>query len=211
MKVERVNENKIKVLIDSDEARALNITPAKISENAPEVQKMFWRAIHIAEENGEFSLDGAKLFVETIPSYENGIGMMITRVCSEDELEKAIDNCGYKGKIRRSELRPTESAPKKQRKYIYKFRDFEAVCSAAEQLKGKYFGGSVMYKMGEEFYLYLTPADALSAYESDIILPEFGSKVPHGQYAHGRLNEYGEVMIDKDALEIIDKYFCHTI
>ena len=66
MKVERVNENKIKVLIDSDEARELNITPAKISENAPEVQKMFWRAIHMAEENGEFSLDGAKLFVETI-------------------------------------------------------------------------------------------------------------------------------------------------
>lgn len=208
MKVERVNENKIKILIDNDEARELNITPAKISENAPEVQKMFWRAIHMAEENGEFSLDGAKLFVETIPSYADGIGMMITRVCSEQELEDAVNNCGYKGKLRRSELRPTERAARKQKKYIYKFNNFDEICAAAEKLI--FNGLSTVYKMDESYYLYLAPSDAISAYHADIILPEFANKVPHAQYAHGKLNEYGEVMIAENALEVFKEFFCRV-
>lgn len=211
MKVERVDENKIKVLIDNDEAREMNITPKMISENTPEVQKMFWQAIHMAEENGEFSIDGAKLFVETIPSYEDGIGMLITRVCSEEELSRAIDNCSYKGKIRRSRMSMTDGTPRRRRKYIYRFRDFEAVCSAVERLRGRYAGRSTLYKMDGMFYLYLVPEDALSAYDADLILPEFSHKVPHGQYVHGKLNEYGEVMIEENSLEVLLEYFCHCV
>ena len=68
MRVEKINENKIKVLIGSSEAKELNITEKMIAYNTPEVQRMFRRAIAIAEESANFYIDGAKLFVETIPS-----------------------------------------------------------------------------------------------------------------------------------------------
>ena len=61
------------------------------------------------------------------------------------------------------------------------------------------------------FYLYLVPEDALSAYDADLILPEFSHKVPHGQYVHGKLNEYGEVMIEENSLEVLLEYFCHCV
>ena len=65
MRVEKINENKIKVLIGSSEAKELNITEKMIAYNTPEVQRMFRRAIAIAEESANFYIDGAKLFVDT--------------------------------------------------------------------------------------------------------------------------------------------------
>lgn len=207
MKIERINANKIKVLIDDNEAKEWNITPKKISQNTPEAQQMFRRAINMAKESIDFSIDGAKLFVETIPFYTDGIGMLITRVCNDNELKEAVNNCSYKGKIRRSELRADTEKPVRRRKYIYKFEDFDTLCAAAGELDGKYRGHSALYKLDERFYLYLIPMDAVSICEAGILLCEFAERIPHGQYIHGRLNEYGTVMIEKNAINILNKYF----
>lgn len=207
MKIERINENKIKVLIDDAEAKEWNVTLKKISENTPEAQRMFRRAITMARESIDFSIDGAKLFVEAIPSYQDGIGMLITKVFNDGELLDAVNNCSYKGRIRRSEVMQAVERPIKRRKYIYKFEDFDSVCAATGELDKKYTGISTLYKMGEEFYLYLIPESPVSLCEADILLSEFSERVPSGQYMHGRLNEYGVMMIEKNAIDIINEYF----
>lgn len=207
MKIEQINKNKIKVLIDDAEAKEWNITLKNISQNTPEVQKLFWHAIKIAEERTDFAVNGAKLFVETIPKCEDGIGMLITRVRSEEELDTAINNCSYKGKLKRTELRPSALRPVKKRKYIYRFDSFDTVCKAAEELRGHYSGISALYKLDNEFYLYLIPTEPVQIAEADILLSEFAVKLPHGQYIHGRLNEYGQKMIADNALGILNKYF----
>lgn len=210
MRIERVSENKIKVTLDGDEARKNNITVRNISANTPEVQRMFWQAINFAKENINFSIDGAKLFVETIPTQDDGgIGMTITKVSCEKELEEAVKNCSYKGRIRKNELRPMKQMPPQRiRKHIYKFANFDSVCSVAGELREKYRGVSVLYKLDGAFYLYLIPQDALSLCESELILSEFAQKQVHSQYIHGKLNEYGEVMIDGNAVEVLSEYFC---
>lgn len=208
MRIERVNENKIKILLDNDEAQARNITVKAITQNTPEVQQMFWQAIHMAKEYIDFSIEGAKLFVETIPSQEDGVGMLVTKVYNESELSRAVENCSYKGKIRKSELSPENDSVKRQRKYIYKFENFESVCGAAAELSDKYRGHSVLYKMDEKFYLYLVPADSLYLYDADMILSEFAQKQQNGQYLHGRLNEYGALMIEENAIGVLAQYFC---
>ena len=207
MKIERINENKIKILIDDAEAREWNITPKKISQNTPEAQRMFRCAIDMARESIDFSIDGAKLFVETIPFLSDGIGMLVTRVNNDKELNEAINNCSYKGKIRRSELRNTSEKAKRQRKYIYRFDSFDNLCNAAGELEDRFSGYSMLYKMDDKFYLYLIPTEAPSLCESDIILSEFAERVPNGQYIHGRLNEYGTMMIDRNAINILNEYF----
>lgn len=208
MRVEKISENKIKVLIDSAEAKELNIDSSMLARNTPEVQRMFRMAIRIAEESADFYIDGAKLFVETIPSYTDGIGMLITKVCSEGELEEAVNNCSYRGVIRRNEIPSAVTVRKKQLKLIYRFSDFDAVCAAARELCAVYAGDSSLYKLEEMFYLYLTPSDAVSLMEADMILPEFAHKMEHGQFVHGRLNEYGELMIKHDAILVLNEYFC---
>ncbi|MBQ7108872.1 MAG: adaptor protein MecA [Clostridia bacterium] len=207
MKIERVDENKIKVLLDDIEAKEWNVTVKNISENTPEVQKMFWHAIRLAKDSVNFSVDGAKLFVETIPSCESGIGMLITRVCSDKELQRAVENCAYKGKIHRRDLRGETEIREKRRKCIYKFDSFDSVCAGAASLYDRYSGMSALYKMDEEFYLCLVPDGAVSLCEAEIILPEFAEKYKSSQYVHGLLNEHGKVMIKENAVGILNMYF----
>lgn len=208
MRIEKINDNKIKVMIDSEEAKAWNVSFKNISENTPQVQEMFWTAIRLAEKNVDFSVNGAKLFVEAVKAEEEdgGFGMLITRVCSEDELKDAISNCSYRGRLKRTELKREQTA--KSRKHIYRFRDFETVCAAVEEISELYAGESVLYKCDGVFYLYLIPAEGCLFYDAEALLLEFGSKVHSEQYTHGRLNEYGEKMIAKDAVEVMQEYFC---
>lgn len=207
MKVEKINENKIKVLIGSSEAKELNITEKMIAHNTPEVQRMFRRAIALAEESANFYIDGAKLFVETIPSYTDGIGMLITKVCSEQELEAAVNNCSYKGKIHRSRISSVDGRVRRSRKYIYVFDNFEDVCHASSQLIGRFDGISNLYKLSEKFYLLLMPSNPAFMCDADTVLSEFSQKVSHGQYVHGRLNEYGKLMIQGNAVSVLYAYF----
>lgn len=209
MRIEKINENKIKVLIDDNEAKEWNISFKNISENTPEVQEMFWTAIRMAEENADFSVDGAKLFVEAVrnpAADDSGFGMMITRVCSDDELSCAINNCGYKGRIRRARLSYKRKSGGK--KYIYCFKDFDNVCAAAGEIYSLYTGFSALYKCGEKFYLYLIPENSALFEDTERTITEFGIKSKNGQYMHGHLNEYGELMISKNAIDVLAKYFC---
>ncbi len=207
MKIERVDENKIKVLLDHAEAKEWNITTKSIYENTPEVQKMFWHAIRMAKENMNFSIDGAKLFVETIPSYESGLGMLITKACTDEEFSKAVENCSYKGKLKRTELKADAQRREKRRKCIFCFESFDSVCSAVGELFGRYIGSSSLYKMNERFYLCLVPSEPISLCEAEILLPEFASRLSNSQYVHGRLGEYGALMIEDNAIEILNEYF----
>ena len=209
MRIEKINDNKIKVMINGEEAKAWNISFQSISENTPQVQEMFWEAIRLAEKNVDFSVNGAKLFVEAVKSEtgeEDGFGMVITRVCSDAELKAAVDNCSYRGKLKRTSLKREQEV--KSSKYIYRFRDFETVCTAVDEMKGFFKGQSVLYKCEGSYYLYLIPDEACVFAEPEAVLLEFGVGVRNTLYMHGRLNEYGEKMIAKDAVEVMKEYFC---
>ncbi len=208
MRIEKINANKIKVMIDNQEAKEWNISFKNISENTPEVQQMFWTAIKLAEKNVDFSVNGAKLFVEAVQGSEDdgyGFGMMITRVCNEDELNQAINNCRYKGKIKHARLKCEETV--RDTKAIYRFRDFDSVCYAVDEIYDIYEGSSKLYKYKSEFYIYLIPEESVDMKDIDTLISEFGFKVSDGQYVHGRLNEYGELMIAENAVEVMEEYF----
>ena len=206
MKIERINDNKIKVMIDSDEAREWNITVKNISQNTPEVQKMFWRAIGMAKESVDFTIDGANLFVETIPHGDDGIGMLITKVRSEREIKEAVNGCAYKGKLRTAELKRLPDSARGTHKYIYRFASFEDVCMASKEIC-RYRGISTLYKMDNFYYLYLASSDTVSVCEAEILLSEFADKESNSMYVHGKLSECGTMMIEGNAVEVVNKYF----
>ena len=208
MRIEKINDNKIRVMINGAEAKAWNISFKSISENTPQAQEMFWEAIRLAERKVDFSVNGAKLFVEAVKpteGEEDGFGMLITRVCSDAELKEAVDNCSYHGKLKRTSLK-RETA--QVQKHIYRFRDFETVCAAADEIRGLYQGQSVLYQYDGSFYLYLVPDKACAFAETEAVLSEFGACVSNTLYMHGRLNEYGEKMIVENAVEVMQEYFC---
>lgn len=206
MKIERINENKIKVLIDAAEAERWNVTLKSINENTPEMQEMFWTAIRMAEESVRFSVAGAKLFVEAVRDAEtNGFGMLITRVMSEADLDQAIEQCSYRGKIKKTRIR--RQMAEQGRQLLYRFAEFDNVCAAVSEIGKQFCGASALYKYQSSFYLYLLPEEEVNLKELEWILGEFGEVVLQSRYMHGCLHEYGERMIPCDAVDVLSEYF----
>ena len=206
MRIEKINENKIKVLIDMDEAKEWNVDIKSISSDSPAIQDMFRTAIKLAERDAEFYVNGAKLFVEAIPEKTDGFGMLITRVFSDGDLSRAIDNCSYRGRIKRTTLK---AAPKHSviGKRIFKFSDFENVCNAAEAIAKEFVGESTLFKLEEDYYMLLAPSDRLVMFDIEKIMLEFSDRQEKTLLSHGRLNELADVMIKENAVDVLAEYF----
>ncbi len=207
MRIEKINENKIKVLMDTAEAREWNVDIKNISSNTPEIQDMFRTAIKMAERDAEFYVDGAKLFVEAIPGKIDGFGMLITKVFSDSDLNRAIDNCSYRGKIKKTKLSAGQIAQSIIGKRIFKFNDFENVCHAADAVSKEFSGISTLYKLCGEYYMLLIPSDRLIMLDIEKVMLEFSDRQEKTLISHGRLNELAEIMIKEDAVEVLSKYF----
>lgn len=210
MKIEKINDNKIKVLIDMDEAKEWNVDIKNLSTNSPQIQEMFWTAIKLAERDAKFYVDGAKLFIEAIPKlddFDSCFGMLITKVFSESDLDHAITHCSYKGKIKKTELKASTKLKTVIGKRIFKFDDFENVLGSAKAIINDFFGESTLYKCDEKYYLMLIPKCNFDMVGVDKIMLEFSQRQPKTLISHGRLNELGEVMIDQNAVEILCEYF----
>lgn len=207
MRIEKINENKIKVLIDTDEAKEWNISLNNIASDSPEIREMFKTAIRLAERDVHFSIDGARLFVEAIPGQTDGFGMLITRIFSDDDLNTAVENCAYRGRIKKRRLYPGREPSVVLGKRIFRFCDFENVCQAAEAIHRDFEGESTLYKYGGSYYMLLIPTDSRIMLSVEKIMLEFSDKQTKTLISHGRLNELGEVMIKSDAVNILVEYF----
>ncbi len=207
MKIERINENKIKVLIDTDEAREWNINASNMGSDSPEVREMFRTAIRLAREEVRFSIDGAKLFVEAIPEHRDGFGMLITKVFTDEDLSAAVANCAYKGKIKKRCLCPEEEEGKIKSRRIFRFDDFDDVCRSAEAIRADFSGDSTLYKCDGCYYMLLAPEDIRIMLKVERIMLEFSEKQAGTLVSYGRLNELGEVMIKNDAVKVLAEYF----
>lgn len=207
MRIERISENKIKVLIDTEEAREWKVDIKSMSSNTPEIRDMFWTAIKLAERDAEFYVDGAQLFVEAIPGKTDGFGMLITKVFSDNELNAAIDNCSYKGRIKRTRLKGVPAERSIIGKRIFRFSDFENVCNAASAISNSFDGESTLYKLADEYYMLIIPDDRLMMLEIEKVMLEFSQRQERTLISHGRLNELADVMIKNNAVEVLAKYF----
>ena len=207
MRIEKISENKIKVLIDTDEAREWNISAGNMASDSPAVQEMFRTAIRLAEEEVRFSIEGARLFVEAIPGHTDGFGMLITRIFSDKELDAAVANCSYRGRIKKRCLYPESAGGGIRSRRIFRFEDFENVCCAAEAIHRDFSGNSTLYKRDDSYYMLLEPDDIRIMIGVEKIMLEFSDKQSRTLISHGRLNELGEVMIKNDAVNVLVEYF----
>lgn len=207
MRIEKVNENKIKVFVNREDSRAWNVNIKKLTDNAPEAQDLFWFAMKQAEKDVAFVADGAQLLVEVMPStVADGFVMTISKISSETELNEALTR-GTRARIRPSEVRVKKKSKMALPVYIYKFDDFEDLCMALNRVNGAFYGRSSLYKYQENFYLYMMPFDNFLFFETENILLDFAHKISEAQKFIGYLNEYADLMIEEGAAEIITQYF----
>ncbi len=205
MRIERVNENMIKILVDASDIRTWNVDIKNFTDNTPEAQELFRFALKRAEQDVDFCVGEAQLLVEARPANDNGFVMIISKLESEADIATALLRTGKRVKSAEFKIKRRSRSVSLLR--IFKFEDFESLCSGVREVYETYIGESRLIKYQGEFYLELVPRDSFGLFELENIMSEFAEKVRNPVVVQGVLNEHGLVMIKGDAVSLIADNF----
>lgn len=208
MKIERISDDKIKVEINSEDVKLWNVNIKKLTDNTQEAQNLFWYAIKKAEKDFDFSVGSSRLLVEAIPLKNEGFVMIISKVNSdEDVVDTITKNSALRFKNAEISIKRVKKTAPLEKYKIYKFKNFDDLCSGIFEICHLFIGNSTVYKYGDEFYLKLEPKDLVGFFEIDNKISEFSQRCKNTSFMQGYLLEHGEVFISFEAVETISCYF----
>ena len=123
MKFEKLNEDKIRIILNVDDLKARNIDFHSFMSQSIETQELFLNMLDEAEQKCGFITRNHKLMIEALAINEGDFILTVTRIESPQDIEK-IHKPNVKFKRKTSDLNITP--------VIYSFNsfdDFTAFCS----------------------------------------------------------------------------------
>lgn len=205
MRIEKVNENMLKVTITITDLQERNIDLASLNYNSPAAQELFWDMMEQAEEEYGFTSGDSQLIFEAAPENEEGFVVTITKIDGEGEFESIHKY--IKSKYKNSDLRQKKKKSKIcSTLKIYCFKTLEDLCCLSKRIKNSFTGDSAVFKCKDSYYLILSGI-APSSNNIDNLLSEYSVSVGNLNFYEGYLNEYGEPIIKNNAIETLSSYF----
>ncbi|HEX3028346.1 MAG TPA: adaptor protein MecA, partial [Clostridia bacterium] len=110
MKIERVNDNVIKVTISIDDLEERNIDLSSLNYNSPAAQELFWDMMEQAEIEFGFNTSDSQLAIEAIPDSGEGVVITITRIDEDGDFESIHKY--IKNRFRKNDLRVKKKSHK---------------------------------------------------------------------------------------------------
>lgn len=204
MKIEKLTENKIRVIVNANELGLSNMNAHNIMTKAIETQDIFSNILKEAEKTVDFCTDGCKLLIETFSSLDDILVFTITKYSLDNDFKKkklvakrkSFDNIGQKAVC-----------------YFENFNDFCKFCNAIKNIhkfnNDKLIKTTTLYLWKDSYYLILknlnTKCENISLFCST--LSEFGKLLSSSNSFECKLLEHGKVIIKKNAVDIGAKLF----
>ena len=207
MKIEKITENKIRIILDQDELSKKNIDLVSLTKNTDVAQKLFKKILKQAEKEVDFHFEDSKLLIEAFVSSDGFFIITFTKLNSEKNspIGKPI-----KLKVKRNVYHFSNNSS------IYLFDTFEEFCSFCTYFNNlslnnfKSFTKNVsLYEYNFRYYLVLTNID----FDSEIIslfnasISEFANIISDSSLFISKLSEYGKIIFKNNALNNGIKYF----
>ena len=212
MKIEKLTENKIRVIIDNNDLLDNNIDYTSLINKSAKSQDLFLRILDKAEEELNFHTDGYKLLIEAFTSVDEVIVFTITKF--EPKISRDNSSVGFK-KCKIIAKKKNISYFEKQA--IYSFSTFEEFCNFCSFIKNienfetNKFSKEISLVLYNDTY-YLIIKNTNIKYEFyhvfHSVASEFGKMISTPRSFESKLSEYGEVIIKKNAIDTGIKYFC---
>lgn len=208
MRIEKIDENKIKVILTLNDLQERNIDLGALTYNSPQTQKLFMDMMVLAEHEYGFFIGDSQIFIEAVPIPPDGFEIIVSKVQEDGEFESIQKY--IKSKLKKSDLYTKKKTKKiSTNVFIYSFANFDDLCNGVKTIGEDYVGESSLYKYNSAYYLifsknYKTNLDFESL---EMSLNEFGEKISISALFEGYLDEHGEKMVEGNAIEVIKRYF----
>ena len=88
MKIEKLNENKLKITLSIDDLEERNINLHSFMYNSPESQDLFWELLQTAEKECGFNVDDSMIYVEASTTGSGNFTLLVTKTNEKPIAEK---------------------------------------------------------------------------------------------------------------------------
>lgn len=211
MKIEKLTENKIRIILKQKDFKDKSIDIQKLLLSTPESHCLFLEILNKAKEEINFDTDGHKLLIEASFQSEDVFIFTITKYIESDILLKN----GRKKYLTVKRKNQIINTPYN----IYQFDNFEDFCDFCNyinnnnniSLKG-IFKTSILYFYNDTYYLIIDGINisnkSLHIFHS--LLLEFCTPLTFTKNFMFKLNEHGKVIIKNNAIYTGIKYFTNN-
>ena len=202
MKIEKITDNKIRIILNLDDLKSKNIDLHSFMSNSIESQSLFIDMLNEAEKTVGFYVKDAKVLIEAIASSEGLFIFTITKVEEDNPVRRTI-------RIKRK-------LSTNYKKAIYKFNSFDEFCSFCTYLKHSNFynlttfvRNNSLYVYNEKYYLILSDINEKNTSIKGLfaIISEFAKSINHSEDFESKLVEYGKPIMKRNAIKRCTKYF----
>ena len=211
MKIEKLTENKIRIIINSSDLETKSLNIHSLMTKALDRQEFFSEMLEKAKDEVGFNADGCKLLIETLSTSEDVLVVTVTKYAIEN-LDSSFDI--PKKKLKLTPKRKLPTPPSKQA--IYRFNNFEEFCNFCQSIDNnsqfeirKFSKNISLHLYNNTYYLLIKGINLdyeLASYFSALVT-EFSTPITYSPIFENRLIEYGRPIMKRNAIVTGIKYF----
>ena len=204
MKVEKINDHQIKVMMTREDLANRDITLPEIAYGSAKGRELFAEVMAHAKEACDFSVDDEyPLIIEAIPMSKTELLIIISKIVVPNELQRKLENIGFNfisgNKCERPPLikKPMQSAQKtagEKKSAVFSFASLDDVMEACARVGKGVKTKSALYKTENKYYLIAGFESAEDTKRYEKIFVEYGQRCSASPLSKAQVMERGELI-----------------
>ena len=196
LRIERVSTDQFTIFLTFDDLMERGFTANELWKDVANAGNLFSDMMYEASSELGIELEGM-LLVHVHLMQAQGMHVYVTQKMEETNWDDDFDEDFIEMKVTLDE----------SSELIFSFDEFEDVIQVASYLSNVSISGGNIYYMNDRYYMLLQDEDLNDIYKENIIaiLSEFSSP---SIVTSARLNEYGKIIMEDDAIDkIIENFY----
>ncbi len=211
MKIEKLTENKIRIILNIDELNEKNIDFLSLTENTDVAQKLFKKILKQAEKEVNFYVENSKLLIEAFISSDGFFIVTVTKITPENNVPIGSP---LKLKVKRKVPNSSSST------VVYEFTNFDEFTQFCTYLSNSSLGSlknfaknTSLYEYENSYYLIFSDINSEFKYTSLFYtsISEFAKLYSDSPVFVSKLAEYGKAIFKNNAIKNGIKYFKNPV
>lgn len=209
MKIEKISENKIKIILTFDELENRDISLTEISKDTNVAKDFFITLLEESNLDDDFIIDDSHLFIEAASDNNNLFIITITKIEDLPELKKYSLMENNNLSKTRKKVKCNNIIKYKVDSYIYSFSDIETILKLCDQAKKEklYFGRNSLYKCQDTYFIIFSKNSVKNDkfLKTYVFLSEFCDNYYSLDLFETTLKEKSDLIIKDYALQRLNK------
>ncbi|MEG2348104.1 MAG: adaptor protein MecA [Clostridia bacterium] len=211
MKVEKINENKVKITLTLEELEKRDISLTEIEKDASIAKDLFIDLIEESNLEEDFAIENSQLFIEATSESNNLFIITITKIDDIPELRK-YSHMSNENKLNKS--KNDKNSKKTIFKYkvdsnVYWFDNLDLVldlCQIANK-ENLFFGRNSLYKYNDSYFIVFNESSVKNKkfLKTFVFLSEFCKEYFSSGLINAAVKEKSELIIQTSALQKLSK------